>query len=459
MTKSKPSKKSSARRIGQSLSVNNYNIFYILERELLLKQNGCTPKEKLSSEYEKRNYGDLASSFPARPSRYESLDLPDTWYLKRSARSRDRSKKNRSISQKGLSTTIALNWKSCDAEVKSYVTTIAKIIKKRHDEIQSSESGKKSPAYSPSSDDSSPKFGPQVSVNLKKAVELKKDARRVSMSSSASSHGAFLQKEHIHQVPNSWMPQKIQGMSSIASSHGAFLQKDWVPDTWMPQMMQMQMQMQQHYQDKMINGMLNHIKAGMNDTALHLFSPSYETTHIHALQQNMKPAALYENTFCQSVNKSEGASGNMKSAGQYENIFCQSVQESASVGACQNKPNEISQTDWKEMFAGAREWAVQFLEAFDQNERNTSSAKEARACQSVTKREDGGHSRMERYGQYEIAIDRAEHHYSIDSNKCGWEQGLENLIDDASVSSDCANKKIGLVDMPDDDIREFFRVA
>eukprot|EP00956_Cyclotella_meneghiniana_P024646 scaffold49757_cov82-Cyclotella_meneghiniana.AAC.6 len=189
MTKSIPSKKSSARNIGQSKSINRYNIFYILERELLLKQIGFTPKKR-SSEYEKQMYGDLASSFPARPSRYESLELPDNWYLKRSARSRDR---KQSVSQKGLSTTIASNWKSCDADVKSYVTTIAKIIKKRHDEIQSSKSGTKSPAYSPLSEDSSPEFEPTVSVNQEK------DARRVSMSSSASSHGAFLQKEHVHQ--------------------------------------------------------------------------------------------------------------------------------------------------------------------------------------------------------------------------------------------------------------------
>ena len=54
------------------------------------------------------------------------------------------------------------------------------------------------------------------------------------------------------------------------------------------------MQMQQHYQDKMINAVLNHIKAGMNDRAPDLFLPSYETTLIHAFRQNMKPAACYE---------------------------------------------------------------------------------------------------------------------------------------------------------------------
>ena len=428
MTKSIPSKKSIARNIGQSKSINNYNIFYILEREFLLKQIGCTPK-KISSEYEKQIYGDLASSFPARPSRYESLELPDNWYLKRSTRSRDRSKKKRSVSQKGLSSTIASNWKSCDADVKSYVTTVSKIIKERHDEIQSSKSGTKSPAYSPLSEDSSPEFEPTVSVNQEKdarrvsmsssasshaaflqkapayrpssedsspefeptvSVDRTKHARRVSMSSSASSHGAFLQKEHVHQVPNAWKMQE---------SH-------WRPDARMPQMMQ------QHYQDKMINAVLNHIKAGTNGRALDIFSPSYETTHIHALGQNTKPAA------------------------QYENIFCQPVKENTS-----------------------EEWAEQFLEACDQqNECKTSSAKEA-ACQSVTKRGDGGLLRMERYGQYEIAINRSEH-YSIGSNnKCGWEQGLENLIDNVGVSSDCASKTIGLVDMPDDDIREFFRVA
>eukprot|EP00956_Cyclotella_meneghiniana_P033481 scaffold96529_cov78-Cyclotella_meneghiniana.AAC.11 len=49
----------------------------------------------------------------------------------------------------------------------------------------------------------------------------------------------------------------------------------------MPQMMQMQ----QHYQDKMINAVLNHIKAGMNDRAPDLFLPSYETTLIHAFDR------------------------------------------------------------------------------------------------------------------------------------------------------------------------------
>ena len=111
-------------------------MYYILERELFLKNKGVEPTEKRTSEEELKNYGDLASLFPPCPSRYKSLKLSSTWFLKRSVRYRNRSTKNRvAIPLDGLSRRISSSWKSCSADVKGYVKAAAAIIKKRFDEI------------------------------------------------------------------------------------------------------------------------------------------------------------------------------------------------------------------------------------------------------------------------------------------------------------------------------------
>ena len=135
MPKSSPSKKSRATKNDiKQRSTSSYNLYYILERELFLKNEGIEPTEKRTSEEELKNYGDLASLFPPCPSRYESLKLSDTWFLKRSVRSRNCSTKNRvAIPLNGLSQKISSSWKSCSSDVKGYVTAVAAIIKKRFD--------------------------------------------------------------------------------------------------------------------------------------------------------------------------------------------------------------------------------------------------------------------------------------------------------------------------------------
>ena len=136
MPKSKPSKKNRAAKNDiKHRSTSSYNLYYILERELFLKNEGIEPTEKRTSEEELKNYGDLASLFPPRPSRYESLKLSYTWFLRRSVRYRNRPTKNRvAIPLGGLSQKISSSWKSCSSDVKGYVTAVAAIIKKRFDE-------------------------------------------------------------------------------------------------------------------------------------------------------------------------------------------------------------------------------------------------------------------------------------------------------------------------------------
>eukprot|EP00956_Cyclotella_meneghiniana_P018948 scaffold32002_cov73-Cyclotella_meneghiniana.AAC.4 len=136
--KSKPSMKNGIVSKRNYKPIHCYNLYYILERELILKNNGAPPAVKITSSCERMYYGDLASRFPPLPSRYESLDLSDFWFLRRTKRQRNRTKKYRDTvldSLDGLSSAIAKSWKSCDGSVRDYVTAVAKIITKRNDEI------------------------------------------------------------------------------------------------------------------------------------------------------------------------------------------------------------------------------------------------------------------------------------------------------------------------------------
>ena len=219
MSKSKPSKKNSSTvakskrsytRRSPKPTISAYHLYYALERELLLKQNGIPPHKKYTSSEEWKSYGDLARVFPPRPSRYKDLGLPDNWFLKRKSCARTRHWKNQdAISLQGLSTTIASSWKNCDAEVKGYVTAIAKIIKDRCSKIHESKSTTKSPTLPSTSIELKPgdffcsKFEPATED------EQKTKDRRVSMNSNTSTisvndapyvvHNAGVQQNHHHQ--------------------------------------------------------------------------------------------------------------------------------------------------------------------------------------------------------------------------------------------------------------------
>ena len=200
-------------------TTSSYNLFYILERELVLYKNGIPPRVKYVREDEWKNYGDLSRGFPPRPSRYRSLVLSDTWFIKHTGRSRNRPTENQdAICLKGLSKTISSSWKICDDEVKGYVTAVAEIIKQRGNKIVSSLIGKKSIPPSPSlelkpSNLENPPFEP--------ALEDKQNAydRRVSMSSSESSMGVHIVP---YEVYIAWIQQQQQQQLANMYGYGIF---------------------------------------------------------------------------------------------------------------------------------------------------------------------------------------------------------------------------------------------
>lgn len=116
-------------------TLNDYNVFFLLERELFYQEKGIRIGQKLNSDHDLRlylQYGTIADSFPPRPTRYESLELPNFWFLKKTTSNR-RSKSKGAAAADGLSRLIASKWKTCDREVKAYVSVVARIVKSRRD--------------------------------------------------------------------------------------------------------------------------------------------------------------------------------------------------------------------------------------------------------------------------------------------------------------------------------------
>lgn len=114
---------------------SNYTLYYILERELFYKVSGIkTEKKVISAEGDLQFCRDIARSFPSRPSRYASLELPSTWFIRKTSCRRDRSKMA-GIALFNLSTMIAASWNTCPKEVKSYVNDIAHILEQHYESV------------------------------------------------------------------------------------------------------------------------------------------------------------------------------------------------------------------------------------------------------------------------------------------------------------------------------------
>ena len=112
--------------------LSDYDVFFILERELLYCEKGVKTDEKLNSGNDLQlhlQYGGMTDSFPPRPARYESLNLSNFWFLNKTS-----NRKSEKGVDDGLSWVIASNWMSCDSEVKLYVTDVARIVKNWRDE-------------------------------------------------------------------------------------------------------------------------------------------------------------------------------------------------------------------------------------------------------------------------------------------------------------------------------------
>ena len=302
MSKSKPSKKNSTER-----TVSSYNLFYTLERQLFLKENGIPSSQvKHVSEDDWKNYGDLSRLFPTRPSRYKSLELSDTWFIKRTCRSRNRSTKNQdAICLEGLSKAIASSWKTCDAEVKGYATAVAEIIKKRSNEILSSKSGTKStspptPSIELKPSDLRPKFEP--------AIEDKQN-----MSPSASSIRVH---DLPHVVHNARIQQQLQQLVNVyGMSQSSFQQQMVLPSLNVP----------------ICNTEFNRMNIDVIGRSLGLSGAHQPKRSSYAMASNPK------NICFSSQPSSEGP------ICQYEVISCPTVKKHISEEAIHN-----AKSDWKE---------------------------------------------------------------------------------------------------------------
>ena len=137
---------------GTPRPLNSYNLFFILERQLLLQSNGIVepcnhlPSSALSlssdiatADYD--NYKDLATQFPPMPSKYRCLDLPVDWFMhgKNKQKTRAHSRSHGIISFRDMAKMMATNWKKVDDEVLNFVSSVADMIVQRRDELQYAE--------------------------------------------------------------------------------------------------------------------------------------------------------------------------------------------------------------------------------------------------------------------------------------------------------------------------------
>ncbi|EED92189.1 predicted protein [Thalassiosira pseudonana CCMP1335] len=108
-------KNSSPKVIGHSdRPYHRYNLFYILERELILETFGVNKSDGASSEECSKfnQYADLHLQFPVFPARYRSI-----------------------------STLVGKSWKTADPETMNFVNVAAKLLLSRRDELLSEAAG------------------------------------------------------------------------------------------------------------------------------------------------------------------------------------------------------------------------------------------------------------------------------------------------------------------------------
>ena len=115
---------------------NCYNLFFILERELFLQSRGVhTLKDQVDS-IQVNNYSNL--DLPNLPPRYQSLILPDYWFVhgRKKNQTRPHIKTHGVASLREIAVMVASNWKTADEETLRYVKTVANVLKRRRDQIK-----------------------------------------------------------------------------------------------------------------------------------------------------------------------------------------------------------------------------------------------------------------------------------------------------------------------------------
>ena len=157
------SAKSSSPSKHSSRKFSRYNLFYRLERHLLLHQRGANNQVTSNSSSNSGNNNNEAKNkfyqalgLPSLPTRYEGVPVPKFWFLSSKGNDKKRShrKSHGVASFTEIAQIVAANWKCCDEETMEFVTGVSKKLKEVYAVYESSWEGGSSSSSSVTSDNS-----------------------------------------------------------------------------------------------------------------------------------------------------------------------------------------------------------------------------------------------------------------------------------------------------------------
>ncbi|EED89616.1 predicted protein [Thalassiosira pseudonana CCMP1335] len=148
----KPPKEKKRSYLKQDRPYNHYNLFYILERELLLQSRGASSSSDIDARFGTLpdptrtptilKYTSISSKLPPLPPRYSKLQLPDDWYVHGKNKKRAHKKSHGIATFSEITTTVAENWKAADEKTVQFVKSVADLIMKRRDELRYEEANR-----------------------------------------------------------------------------------------------------------------------------------------------------------------------------------------------------------------------------------------------------------------------------------------------------------------------------
>ncbi|KAL7537525.1 hypothetical protein ACHAXR_007885 [Thalassiosira sp. AJA248-18] len=120
---------------------NNYNLYFLLERELFLQERGVYPSTNHAEEASTLQRSSSAGShvdysgidLPPLPSRYSALVLPDDWYVHKKKR-RAHVKTHGLISFCDMASMVGARWKQEDNDIRLFLKTVSEKVKQRFEE-------------------------------------------------------------------------------------------------------------------------------------------------------------------------------------------------------------------------------------------------------------------------------------------------------------------------------------
>jgi hypothetical protein len=115
-----------------------YTIFWRLERMFILQEAGCIGDE-IKSCYDPNHHDPLEHP---RPEKYTNLILPPYWYSSAHRKEDEKKRKHRkqdgSIDKNDLTAMISKSWREVDADVRNYVSKLARAEKMKHAALRKS---------------------------------------------------------------------------------------------------------------------------------------------------------------------------------------------------------------------------------------------------------------------------------------------------------------------------------